>query len=315
MLRACNVARWSEHRRVEDQHSRQVADMKLPRRAFLARSVTGAALAALVRSQIPAAAATALFRNHEAFAESMTRTTYPIVELRQYTLLPNRFEPFAALFEREFIETQEVTGAKVIGQFHDLDDPNRFVWLRGFTDMDARARQLQEFYGGPVWKAHRDEANVNFTDTDNVLLLHTARPQSGFALARAKRAPMGATQSPHGLLVATIYAFDEPVNDDFVQFFEQKLTPALHKAGINPIAYVRTEESPNNFPRLPVREHEHVFVWFVLFDDAADHRRRTAALDASPNWRDWISQDLRHRLKSDPQTLRLAPTPRSLLHL
>ena len=286
----------------------------MPRRAFLTRHMTGAALAALVRSQIPAAAATALFRNHDAFAESTIRTDYPIVELRQYTLLPNRFDAFAALFEREFIETQEITGAKVIGQFRDLDDPNRFVWLRGFTDMDARARQLQEFYGGPVWKAHRDEANANFTDTDNVLLLHAARPQSGFALGHAKRAPMDATQSPHGLLAATTYAFDEPVGDDFVRFFEQKVTPALRKAGVNPIAYFRTEESPNNFPRLPIRENEHVFVWFALFEDADDYRKRAAALEASPNWREWVSVDLRHRLKSDPQTLRLAPTPRSLLH-
>lgn len=290
------------------------ADRRWPRRAFLARGVAGAAFAAVVRSQVPAAAATALFRNQDACASGVAQLQYPIVELRQYSLLPSRFEPFTALFEREFIETQEATGANVIGQFHDLDDPNRFVWLRGFTDMDARARQLQAFYGGPVWKAHRDEANANFTDTDNVLLLHAARPESGFALAHAVRAPMGAAHSPRGVLVATIYAFDAPVDDAFVRFFEQKIAPAQRKAGANPIAYFRTEESPNNFPRLPVRENEHVFVWFALFDDADACRRHAAALDASPNWRDWISVDLRHRLTSDPQTLRLAPTPRSLLH-
>ena len=288
--------------------------MRLPRRTFLTHGVAGAALAALVRSQVPAAAATALFRNHDVFADSVTRTEYPIVELRQYSLLPNRFAPFDALFEREFIESQEAIGMKVIGQFHDLDNPDRFVWLRGFTDMDARPRQLQEFYGGPLWKAHRDEANASFTDTDNVLLLHAARPDSGFSLAHAKRAPMGTMQSPPGLLMARLYALDEPVDEAFVAFFEQKIVPALRKAGIKPIAYFRTEESPNNFPKLPVREGEHMFVWFALLDDDADYRRHAAALEASPNWRDWISVDLRHRLKSDPQTLRLSPTPRSLLH-
>jgi hypothetical protein len=30
-----------------------------------------------------------------------------------------------------FVETQEATGMRVIGQFRDLGDPNRFVWLRG----------------------------------------------------------------------------------------------------------------------------------------------------------------------------------------
>ncbi|TIT92200.1 MAG: NIPSNAP family protein, partial [Mesorhizobium sp.] len=33
----------------------------------------------------------------------------PVVELRQYTLKPGRRETLIALFDREFIETQEAT--------------------------------------------------------------------------------------------------------------------------------------------------------------------------------------------------------------
>ena len=75
------------------------------------------------------------------------RTCCPVVELRQYTLVPNGRETLIALFEREFIETQEATGMIVIGQFRDVNNADRFVWLRGFNDMDARAVQLEEFYG------------------------------------------------------------------------------------------------------------------------------------------------------------------------
>jgi hypothetical protein len=64
----------------------------------------------------------------------------PIVELRKYTLHPGGRDVLIDLFEREFIESQEDLGMKVIGQFVDLDDPDRFVWLRGFSDMDARER-------------------------------------------------------------------------------------------------------------------------------------------------------------------------------
>ena len=53
------------------------------------------------------------------------------------------------LFEREFVETQEALGMTLVGQFRDLDNPDRFVWLRGFSDMMTRAQALQEFYGGP----------------------------------------------------------------------------------------------------------------------------------------------------------------------
>ncbi len=58
----------------------------------------------------------------------MNRSTYsPIVELRMYTLHPGRRDELIALFDREFVETQEAVGMQVIGQFYDLDDPDRFV--------------------------------------------------------------------------------------------------------------------------------------------------------------------------------------------
>lgn len=94
-----------------------------------------------------------------------------VVELRQYTLHPGRRDTLIALFEREFIETQEALGLRVIGQFRDLDDPDRFIWLRGFSDMSARRRSLAAFYDGPVWAAHRDAANATMVDSDNVRLL------------------------------------------------------------------------------------------------------------------------------------------------
>ena len=31
---------------------------------------------------------------------------------------------------------------RVIGQFRDIGDPNRFVWLRGFPDMPSREKAL-----------------------------------------------------------------------------------------------------------------------------------------------------------------------------
>jgi len=134
-----------------------------------------------------------------------TPTCCPVVELRQYTLVPGERETLIALFEREFIEIQEATGMTVIGQFRDVSNPDRFVWLRGFSDMEARAVQLGEFYGGPVWKAQRDAANATMIDSDNVLLLRPTSPTSGFHLEQARRAPPGSNNERDGLLVATIY--------------------------------------------------------------------------------------------------------------
>jgi hypothetical protein len=80
---------------------------------------------------------------------------HSVLELRQYTLHPGRRDTLITLFDREFIEPQEEVGMRVVGQFRDLDDPDRFVWIRSFPDMAARAESLAAFYGGPIWAAHR----------------------------------------------------------------------------------------------------------------------------------------------------------------
>jgi hypothetical protein len=234
-------------------------------------------------------------------------TWSPIVELRQYTLHPGQRETLTELFEREFVETQEAVGMKVIGQFRDLDDPDRFVWLRGFPDMAARARALEAFYDGPVWAEHRDAANATMIDSDDVLLLRPARPGSGFRLT-GERAPVRATTSPDVLVVATIYPVREPEAADVAAFFESAVEPALAGSGAAVLAVLVTESSPNTFPRLPVREGEHVLVSFTSFADRADYERHQAALSDSNRL-----LELRSRLRGEPQVLRLAPTPRSHL--
>src|SRR4029453_16129142 len=241
------------------------------------------------------------------------QTCCPIVELRQYTLHPGKRDVLIDLFDREFVESQEALGMKIIGQFRDLDNPNRFVWMRGFRDMPSRAQQLTDFYGGPVWKAHREVANTTMIDSDNVLLLHPATPASGFSFGNEERPRVGSTEARSELIVAMIYYFDAPVDADFVQFFEKTVKRAVTDAGASVLAYFVTEHSENTFPALPVREGEDVFVWFARFNDPAAYERHIAALTRSPPWHDAISKELARRLKRQPEILKLSPTTRSLL--
>ncbi|MEO8803482.1 MAG: NIPSNAP family protein [Rudaea sp.] len=236
-----------------------------------------------------------------------------IIELRQYTLHPGKLDSFIPLFEREFIETQEAVGMRVIGQFRDLDNPNRFVWLRSFPDMPARAESLQAFYGGPVWQANREAANAHFIDTDDVLLLRQAGDAGDGAQRVANRAPPGASIDASGIVVVTIYALDEPA-DEFAPFFHQVMQPLLDGAGLSVLLSLETEPSVNNFPRLPIREGENVFVWIAAFAREEDYRAGYARLSQLPQWRDTLAPSLRRRLKATPQVLRLKPTPRSALH-
>ncbi|RSM77008.1 NIPSNAP family protein [Kibdelosporangium aridum] len=95
-----------------------------------------------------------------------------IVELRQYTLKPGARDTLVDIFEKHFVHTQEVLGITLIGLFYDLDDPDRFVWLRGFEDMAKRKEALIAFYEqGEAWKTHGRAANATMLDSDDVLLL------------------------------------------------------------------------------------------------------------------------------------------------
>lgn len=108
----------------------------------------------------------------------------PLVELRQYTLHPGRRDALIDLFDREFVETQEAVGMTVMGQFRDLDDADRFVWLRGFRDMAARQAGLSAFYGGPVWQAMFDGLAAFDAFVRSGVWAREARPQLAPWLAR-----------------------------------------------------------------------------------------------------------------------------------
>ncbi|MEA1651812.1 NIPSNAP family protein [Nitrospirillum sp. BR 11164] len=250
-----------------------------------------------------------------------TPTTVPpaaaccaVLELRQYTLKPGQRDALIDLFDRYFLTGQEAVGVQVVGQFRDLDDPDRFVWLRGFPDMPTRAAGLAAFYDGPVWRAHREAANATMLDSDNVLLLRPAIAGSGFADATPvtpspaplppASPPPGMPPAGHGMLVATLYypfpAHDTAAAQELADAFARDGAPALSAAGGPVMAALVTHSEPNNFPRLPVREGEAVFIIFQAFADAAAYDRYRAHV-ATPWWRG-------HVLKGAPEVHRLAPT-------
>jgi quinol monooxygenase YgiN len=233
-----------------------------------------------------------------------------VLEMRRYTLHPGKRDTLIELFEREFVEAQEEAGMRIVAQFRDLDEPDRFVWLRGFRDVGTRAAALGAFYFGPTWQAHRETANATLVDSDHVRLLRPAGPEWAFRLA-GERAPRGATALPGGLVVATVYPLAADAVEGFAEHFAGTIAPRLAAAGATPFAAFETEASRNDFPRLPVREDERVFVWFARFADADAYERHRAALDADPAWTRDVLPGLLGRLAAPAEVMRLTPTARS----
>lgn len=231
-----------------------------------------------------------------------------VIELRQYALKPGRRDDLIALFDREFVETQEAEGMKVLGQFRDLRDADRFVWLRGFADMACRRRGLQAFYGGPVWAAHGAAANDTMLDSDDVLLLRPAWPGAGVRL-REPRPRVHAVEAAPGLVDVTVFPLEAPAGPELLTLARAALSPCLFDGGAQQVAWYVTEPSPNDFPRLPVREGEQVLVGMAVFENEAVFDR----FARSGRWSRDAAALVAPWLAGPAQSLRLAPTARSAL--
>jgi quinol monooxygenase YgiN len=214
----------------------------------------------------------------------------PIVELRQYRLHPGARDTLVRIFDEHFVESQERCGMRVIGQFRDLDDPDRFVWLRGFPDMEARTRALEAFYGGPVWKEHSSAANATMVDHTDVLLLKPVGGTAGFRFNPRVRPGPDSPDTRGGIVVATIDHLSGPAASDAVAARSD-----ASEAGV--LARLVTEPARNPFVRLPVREDANVIVTFSSYATAD-------AYQPSP-----IRSPGAHRREH----LRLEPTRRSFL--
>lgn len=218
---------------------------------------------------------------------------FGVIELRRYVLRPGMRESLITLFEREFIESQEACGMVPIGHYRDLDDPNSFVWFRGFETMETRRSALEGFYiRSEAWNAHRDEANATMVDSDNVLLLRNARPGSGFNLVGLERDD--ARNGEH-LVAVSMFMLGAAASNDLIRSFDERLVPQLRRHASR-ISYFVTEDKPNNFPRLPVREGEWAFVVVGICESPA----------AMAEWAQLVGPGC--------ETLRLSPADRSLFH-
>jgi hypothetical protein len=231
-----------------------------------------------------------------------------VFELRQYTLYRGQRETLISLFEENFIEPQEIVGAHVVASFRDLDDPDRFVWLRGFQDMRARKQSLEAFYGSsPAWNAHKKQANATMIDSDNVLLLGP--------LSVSSQLPDEGQSSSESEVVygMTIYYLGDVNTTHFAEFFNCTMLPHLNVLGADPIAILASNELPNNFPRLPIRENDHVFLWMARWPNERIHQSFSAQLRAWSGWRDTAPKTVLPALMRKPEQLRLTPTTRSRL--
>jgi hypothetical protein len=182
-----------------------------------------------------------------------------IVELRQYLLRQGRRDELIELFDRELVESQEAVGARVIGQFRDLDRVNHFVWMRGFPDHAARRQALTSFYGGPVWREHGRAAAATMIDSDDVHQLN-AVSEPNDRLEIRPSTDRDRTGNRGAILVVVVHRrSDQTDQDDLIREY---LVPIVEEGSVRTVGMYTTDPATNPYPALPVRP-SNVLVWIA----------------------------------------------------
>lgn len=232
---------------------------------------------------------------------------FGVIELRRYTIEPGERENFARYFDTYFPEAFEQLGAIALGQFFERENRSRFAWLRGYRNMDERAKTCAAFYYGPVWKQHRAAVNGLILDSDDVLLLRPLAPERRVAVLPSVdpvREPGGA----RGVVVAQIFA----VEPGGVEAFAREAEPAFaayRGCGAREAGVLATLEEPNNFPQHPVRGDGPFLVWLGILED--DQALETRFVPLARRFAESLRAGGSSR--AAPETAVLDPTSRSRL--
>ena len=194
-----------------------------------------------------------------------------------------------------------------------MDEPSRFVWIRGFEDMAARRRGLDGFYGGAFWQAHRDHANAMMREHHDV---HLLRPlgsldalTGGRSLEDRAAEPPGAVPSDTGLVVVEVSRTEPWALARLVEACEA-LQPALVAQGHRILGHFVAELTPNDYPRLPVVQDPAILVVLSAYRDLEHYAALHPDPGASgPDGR----RAMQTLLTGEVATMALRPTARSVI--
>ena len=93
-----------------------------------------------------------------------------IVEVRSYRIRPGKREEFIELFESRAIPAMRSYGMQVTGPLLDVENPNKFVFLRSFPSLEERERMRDAFYGGELWKKELERLAMPLLESYDVIL-------------------------------------------------------------------------------------------------------------------------------------------------
>jgi quinol monooxygenase YgiN len=74
-----------------------------------------------------------------------------IVEVATYRVKAGRRAEFIQFFETQAVPVMRAHGIRILGPLVDVENPNRFVWLRSFPSDEERDRRKSAFHHSAAW--------------------------------------------------------------------------------------------------------------------------------------------------------------------
>jgi hypothetical protein len=171
-----------------------------------------------------------------------------VIELRNYLLKPGTRDEFINYFKNHFIDSQKSMGAAVPAMFTIKNEPDRFFWIRGFDNMNQRSQFLPAFYGGEVWKKFGPAANDMMLEWHNVYLVKPLADK------------VASFENKEGIYVVDFYRSIDKELGPLIHLFNNEWIPLHVLKNITNATLWVSETELNDFPRLPVYQHEDLLI-------------------------------------------------------
>ncbi len=201
-----------------------------------------------------------------------------VLEVRNYLLKPNITGSFSDYFNEHFVKPMTELGGYTLGQFTIKGVNDRFVWMRGFTDMSSRVKFLNDFYiSSPAWKKFGPGANDMMINSDNVYLL---RPLNNNKSSKEESTGIHIDAlKPGNSIVAVNFYICNSTLDKVIDLFNTTYLPFLRYLDIHPTTLWVSEMAENDFPRLPVFQDKNLLLTITTYKDVAEYQQKKVEID------------------------------------
>ncbi len=202
-----------------------------------------------------------------------------VIELRNYVIKPGRRDEFIALFEENFIQSQNILGGYTLGQYRIKGADDHFFWIRGFKDMSIRNKFLNDFYrGSPAWKQNKALANSMLVNNDNVYLLKPLHLKNSAGDAEDSFNSSWFGQEK-GIAVVDFYTSNTKL-EKLIEFVRTKYVSLLSAAKIEATSFWTSEMTPNEFTALPVFQDKNLLVQITFYKNESDYQGKMKEVDS-----------------------------------